>query len=371
MSIPEIKVFGVIGDPENGITARQFQEKLDALGDVSAFAVRIASDGGSVPDGIAIHNAIKNHPAQSTTIVESALSIASFIAIAGDDREIAPNGMMMTHGARADTYGGTESDHEQRVNMLKTANQSMRMGYMAATGKTEEEITALLAVDTWMDADQALAAGLVTRIGKSKSKQIGAGLARALERFPTMPARLVAMVTTTQEKESSMSATPERKPATVKELKAAFPKAKADFILAQVEKEATMEESQVARIKAMEEEMEAMAARLAAMEEEKEEAATARAMEEEEEAAAKAKAMEEEEEEVTAKAKVATARAKTGTKPVAHANGVGKPVVSARTEWNNVVQSLVAKGMTRQKAVLTASKTHGDIREMMVAEANS
>lgn len=382
MSMPIIKIFGDIGDPQNGITAKQFQEQLDALGDVPEFGVRIASDGGSVPEGIAIHNAIANHPARTVAFIESALSIASYIAIAADEREMAPNGMMMVHGARADMANGTESDYEQRVAMLRTANQSMRQKYTSATGKSEADIAALLAVDTWMDAQQALAEGFVTRISGETSKQVGAGLARALERFPTMPPRLVAMAKTNDAKEESNMSSSNRTPATVKELKAAFPKAKAEFILAQAEKESTVEEARASYVRAMEEELEQAHARIKAMEEEKEADASARAMEEEEAAARameeeeKLAAMEEEEskarasEEEKKKEATARARAKSGTVPVARARGAAPPVVSARARWNQAVDACVAKGMSRQRATIQANRENPGLREELLAEAN-
>ncbi|KAK0329192.1 hypothetical protein LTR94_037805, partial [Friedmanniomyces endolithicus] len=66
--------------------------------DVEQLTVRINSYGGSVTDGIAIHNALKRHKATVTTVVDGiAASIASLIAMAGDTVEMAENAQIMIH----------------------------------------------------------------------------------------------------------------------------------------------------------------------------------------------------------------------------------------------------------------------------------
>ncbi len=95
----EIYIYGDIGESwwNETISAGQFVKDLNAL-DADEITVRINSMGGSVPDGLAIHNAIKRHKATITVEVDGvALSIASLIAMAGDKVHMAANSMLMIH----------------------------------------------------------------------------------------------------------------------------------------------------------------------------------------------------------------------------------------------------------------------------------
>ena len=98
-SAAEILIYGDIGESwcEETANARDFVAELQAL-DVQAITVRINSLGGSVPDGFAIYNAMKRHPATITTEVDGmAFSIASLIAMGGDKVCMAENAMLMVH----------------------------------------------------------------------------------------------------------------------------------------------------------------------------------------------------------------------------------------------------------------------------------
>ena len=95
----EVFIYGDIGESywAETVTAADFVKEIAAL-DVDQITVRINSVGGSVPDGLAIYNAIRRHKAQVTTAIDGmALSIASLIAMAGDTVEMADNAMLMIH----------------------------------------------------------------------------------------------------------------------------------------------------------------------------------------------------------------------------------------------------------------------------------
>lgn len=161
----EIWIYGDIGESwwGEGVIAADFVKELAAL-DVEKLTVRINSGGGSVPDGIAIYNALKRHKASVTTCVDSqAASIASLIAMAGDNREIADNAQMMLHApwARA---GGNAVELRAVADFLDTWASAMAVSYAEATGKTTEEVMVWLTdgKDHWFGAAEAVAEGLAT-----------------------------------------------------------------------------------------------------------------------------------------------------------------------------------------------------------------
>ena len=87
----EILLYDYIGWPYN-----EAGDFVRALGELrqGKIVIRINSPGGDVFDAHAIHNAIKAHPSKPTTRIESlAASAASYISIAGSERQAYKNTM--------------------------------------------------------------------------------------------------------------------------------------------------------------------------------------------------------------------------------------------------------------------------------------
>ena len=92
--VAELYIYSEIGEDFWGesISATDFKEELDNLGNISNLNVYINSPGGSVFDGLAIHNMLKRHKAYKKVFVDGlAASIASVIALAGDEIIIPEN----------------------------------------------------------------------------------------------------------------------------------------------------------------------------------------------------------------------------------------------------------------------------------------
>jgi len=91
----EIIIYDVVGWPY--IDAFDLIRNLGTI-KAKNISVRINSPGGDVFDGVAIFNALKEHPAHVTTKIEGlAASIASIIALAGDEVQAHKNAMYMVH----------------------------------------------------------------------------------------------------------------------------------------------------------------------------------------------------------------------------------------------------------------------------------
>lgn len=163
-SAAEILIYGDIGESWYGdtITAASFVRDVMAL-DVEQLTVRINSYGGSVTDGIAIHNALKRHKATVTTVVDGiAASIASLIAMAGDTVEMAENAQIMIHAPWGWNSGNSAAMREY-ADMLDSWADAMSTTYASKTGGDKAEMLALLTdgKDHWYTAEQALAAKFV------------------------------------------------------------------------------------------------------------------------------------------------------------------------------------------------------------------
>lgn len=187
----EVFIYGDIGESWWGetVVAADFVKEIAAL-DVDTLTVRINSVGGSVPDGIAIYNALKRHKASVTTAIDGmALSIASLIAMAGDTVEMAENAMLMIHAPWTTAYGNAK-DMRETADYLDTWAAAMATSYAAKTGKDQAEILGLLTdgTDHYYTAAEAQAAGFVDAVAAAMPVAAAAGMAAAISRFRSLPA---------------------------------------------------------------------------------------------------------------------------------------------------------------------------------------
>ena len=77
-------------------SANALRDKLAEAGDIDEINIFINSEGGSVMEGTAIYSQLRRHKAKKIVHIDGfACSIASLIAMAGDEIIIAPNALMM------------------------------------------------------------------------------------------------------------------------------------------------------------------------------------------------------------------------------------------------------------------------------------
>jgi ATP-dependent protease ClpP protease subunit len=190
----EILIYGDIGPSwweDESVTAASFIKDINAL-DAQAITVRINSVGGSVTDGIAIHNAMKRHKANITVVVDAlAASIASLIAMAGDRVEMAENATMMIH-APWTGVAGNSTELRRVADMLDTWADAMSTSYAGKTGKPKQDMLALLTdgQDHWYTAEQAVEAGFADALVAASPMMASAKF--DLSRFRNVPAALMA-----------------------------------------------------------------------------------------------------------------------------------------------------------------------------------
>lgn len=163
----EIELYDEIG--AWGVTAKDFRAKLkDAPGDV---VLRVNSPGGSVTDGLAIFNDLIAHKGNVRVEVTGvAASIASIIAMAGDERAIAENAFMMIHNAWGITIGNKD-DHQAAITVLSKMDDALARTYSARTTTGIRSIKQMMDDETWMNGKEAVEAGFATEILKPATAQ--------------------------------------------------------------------------------------------------------------------------------------------------------------------------------------------------------
>lgn len=168
----EVLIYGPIGEDwyGNGVTAKQFRDDLKAAGDVSEIVVRVNSPGGEVFDGIAIYNELRAHKARKIVQVDGyAASIATVIAMAGDEIVLGTGTAMMIHGPSTFAWGPADTMRET-ADMLDKVAVGMVDAY-ARFNKTlaREDIEALMTGgDHWYTAAEAIKAGFATRMAEAE-----------------------------------------------------------------------------------------------------------------------------------------------------------------------------------------------------------
>lgn len=152
-----------------GVTAKDFERDLKGI-TADVINVSINSPGGSVFDGLAIFNMLRaSGKVVNTNVLGIAASIASVIQQAtanGGKRTMPANAMVMVHSPWTVAMGNAE-EFRETADVLDKISCSLVGIYMRASGKSEEDVRGWLSGDTFMSADEALAAGLVDEITDS------------------------------------------------------------------------------------------------------------------------------------------------------------------------------------------------------------
>ncbi len=146
-----------------GITAQDFVNELREI-TTKNIDLHLNSPGGDVFDGIAIHTALVEHDATVHVRIDSlAASAASFIAMAGDRVSIAKAGTIMIHDAFGFAMGNAQ-DMRDMADLLDRLSDTIAGIYVDQAGGTRDSWRSAMKEETWYNADEALAAGLVDEI---------------------------------------------------------------------------------------------------------------------------------------------------------------------------------------------------------------
>ena len=180
----EIYIYDSIGG--FGISANEFIDELKGLGDVETINLRIASGGGSIVEGNTIFNALKRHSAKVVTHVDSlAASMASVIAMAGDEIHMAANALLMIHNPWTMSMGGAEQLRKD-ADLLDKMENNIRNAY-DRSNLSVEELDAAMDATTYYTAEEALEAGFIDTIEGANLAAASIGDMETLKDFASVP----------------------------------------------------------------------------------------------------------------------------------------------------------------------------------------
>lgn len=165
--VAEILIYDVIGQSywgEETVNAKDFDKDLKALGDISEIRLRINSPGGDVIEGTAIYNMLAAHPAKKMVQIDGiAASMASYIAMVGDEITAPENTYMLIH----EPYGfafGTSEDILARAGDLERMTETAKAVYAKRSKQNPEAVATLMKEDRLMTAKEALELGYIDSV---------------------------------------------------------------------------------------------------------------------------------------------------------------------------------------------------------------
>jgi ATP-dependent protease ClpP protease subunit len=157
-SISILDVIGVDFWTGEGVTAKRVAGALRAIGN-NDVVVNINSPGGDYFEGLAIYNALRDHPAKVTVkVLGIAASAASVIAMAGDEIQIARAGFLMIHNTWVIAMGDRNALRET-ADWLEPFDQVATDIYAARTGMEPKTLAKMLDRETWIGGADAVDQG--------------------------------------------------------------------------------------------------------------------------------------------------------------------------------------------------------------------
>lgn len=162
----ELIVEGIISGEEwwgDEFTPDMVREELAQAGG-NPIRIIINSPGGECFAGAAIYNALLQYEGRKTVRVDGvAASMASVIAMVGDEIYMSPGSTMMVHRPSVGAWGNAE-ELKKAIQMLEALEETIIPIYEKRTGLSQDAIFELLDAETWMSPEKAIELGFADKM---------------------------------------------------------------------------------------------------------------------------------------------------------------------------------------------------------------
>jgi len=169
----DIKIYGNIGRSwwdeeekiENNVTkVSDLERLLNENKNSNTIDIFINSTGGSVFEGVAIYNILKRHKAYKRVFIDGfACSIASVIAMAGNQVIMPKSSLMMIHNAWTIAIGNAK-EFRKTADDLDVINELIINAYKTKVNISDKKLRDLLDEESYLSADECLKYGLCTKV---------------------------------------------------------------------------------------------------------------------------------------------------------------------------------------------------------------
>ncbi|WP_294658452.1 head maturation protease, ClpP-related [uncultured Fusobacterium sp.] len=164
-NILTLRIYGYIGRGWFASSSEEVNSEIERYGKVDEIHVRIHSPGGSIAEGCAIYNSLKNNSAKVKVFIEGeCCSIATVIAMAGDEIVMSPVANFMIHNPLVSYISGGAEELREKAEVLDKLKETIINAYTTKSHLSREEISDLMDKETYFTAKEALNKGFITGI---------------------------------------------------------------------------------------------------------------------------------------------------------------------------------------------------------------
>ena len=203
----EVEFYGPISEYSwqgDEITPEKFKNDLHTAGKGGPVRVKIDSTGGEIFAANAIRAILQDYPGKVTADIVGVAASAATIVITGADKVVMREGaIFMVHNPSCLEYGYA-SDLRKTAEVLDTIKEGILNVYVSKTGKSREELSALMDSETWMAADEAKELGFVDEVISGKKDKslsslripanMAAGYMNCLAMYDPLPANVTEII---------------------------------------------------------------------------------------------------------------------------------------------------------------------------------
>lgn len=159
---------------ESETSAKYFKKVLEEVSETDTIELHISSYGGSVKEGVAIYNLLKQAKCKEIVAYVDgfAYSIASVILQAADRRIMGLGTSLLIHNMWLYIAGNAE-DLRKAADDLDVLMESNRQIYLERANVTEEELIEMMNKETYLTPDQAVEMGFADEVDSKKEADPG------------------------------------------------------------------------------------------------------------------------------------------------------------------------------------------------------
>lgn len=156
---------------ESETSAKYFRDQLAAIPEADTIELHINSNGGSVKEGVAIYNQLKQKDCKKIGYVDGvAYSIAFVILQACDHRVMGIGTSALIHEMWIDACGNAKELRKMAddLDVLMEANRKI---FLERSNLEEQQLIEMMEAETFLTPDQCMEYGLIDEIGEYRKKE--------------------------------------------------------------------------------------------------------------------------------------------------------------------------------------------------------
>lgn len=205
---------------ESETSAKYFRDQLDAIPDSDTIELHINSNGGSVKEGVAIYNQLKQKNCHKIGYVDGvAYSIAFVILQACDERIMGIGTSALIHDMWVEIAGNAR-DLRKAADDLDVLMESNRQIFMDRSNLDEQQLIEMMEAETFLTPEKCMEYGLIDEIGEYNADNGGQqqNLEQQVEQMKELIAQQKAFKEQLQTLHQSTKKTPPEPPALTQNL---------------------------------------------------------------------------------------------------------------------------------------------------------